>query len=253
MAWNKELTKEDLVKAGLNPDDLAELKANGVKKADLDSLETKMTTSIMDSIKAQFTELETKLKPVQRTEDQNNNNNNSNNQVDEQSEFLSDPVGFTNKKVNQSLAYSAIQNTKIRMDIALDRARGSLKGFKNSELTKEIMDEWGQYKPEQFAMAKDFDPDKLLLKIHNMGIGNHHEEIQRDTDKKDGKYNMVASGNGGGGGGNNQNLGGDGKKAENELTPLELKQAARYGMKPEEWLAQKTEMEQEEQKVMAQA
>lgn len=255
MAWNKELTKEDLIKAGLNPDDLAEMKANGVKKADLDAMKTEMATSMTELIKNQFAELEGKLKPVkQENQDQNNNQNNQNNQVDEQADFMADPAAYVNKKMSQAVGFTAVQATKIRMDLALDRAKASLQGFKNDSLKSEIMEEWNQYKPESFAMNKDFDPDKLITKIHNMVLGNHMEEIQRDTNKREGKFNLVASTLSGGGGGN-VNLGGhgEGKKPEELLTPIQLKQAARYNMTAQEWLDQEKAMADEENKVMSQA
>lgn len=248
MAWNKELTKEDLIKAGLDPADLAEMKANGVKKADLDSMKTEFTTSltsITESLKA----LEAKIgQPVVKQDNSDNKDNAD--KPDEQTEFLTDPVGFTNKKMSQAVGYAALTSTKMRMDLALDRAKATLRGFRNEALKTEIMEEWNKYKPEQFAMSKDFDPDLLITKVHNMVMGNHIDDINRDTDKKEGKFNMVASSTGGGGGRSNIEEGN--KKPEDQLTPIEIKQAARYGMKPEEWLAQKIEMEKEEEKVMAQ-
>jgi hypothetical protein len=256
MAWNKELTKDDLVKAGLNPDDLAELKANGVKKADLDglkdTLKTELSTSIAEQIKNSFAELETKFKPTPTNNNNNNNGNtNGNNEpADDSAEFLSDPTGYINKKAASSAAYTAIQTTKIRMDLAMDRAKATMKGFKNDALAKEILDEWAMYKPEVMAMNKDFDPDKLITKIHNMVIGTHHEEIQRDTDKREGKFNMVASASGGGGGNGNAG-GGTNKKAEDMLTDVEKKQASRYGMTPQEWVDQKKAMEDEESTLLA--
>jgi hypothetical protein len=246
MAWNRqELTKEDLVKAGLNPDDLAELKAQGVKKADLETLKTEMTATVTDLIKAQFSELETKLKP-KPVEQQTENTE----KPDEMTEYITDPVAFVNKKMGQVTGYAAITNTKIRMDLALDRAKATLKGFNNPTLKEEIMAEWGQYKPESFALNKDFDPDKLILKIHNMVLGNHMDDIQRDTDKRDGKFNMIATGGNTSVGGN-QSVGGPSKKPEDMLTDVEKKQAARYGMTPEEWVKQQSEMADEEQKVLA--
>lgn len=252
MAWNKELTKEDLVKAGLNPDDLAELKANGVKKADLDglkeSLKTELATSISEQIKNSFTELETKLKPATTNNNggDNNNNNNNNNTVDDATEFLTDPTAYINKKTNQAALFSAVQATKMRMELAYDRAKATMKGFKNENLLKEIDEEWKMYKPELMALNKDFDPDKLISKIHNMVIGNHHEEIQRDTDKREGKYNMIASSSSSAGGGGNDNTGGGNKKAEDQLTDVEKKQAARYNMTAQEWLDSKKEWEAEQ-------
>jgi hypothetical protein len=141
------------------------------------------------------------------------------------------------------------------MDLALDRAKATSPLFKNEVLAKEILDEWNQYKAENFAMKKDFDPDLLLGKIINMVKGAHAEEIQRDTDKREGKYNLVVSTSGGGGGGGNRNIdaGDGGRKPEDMLTDIEKAQAARYGMTPKEWADQNAEMAAEEQKVLARA
>jgi hypothetical protein len=243
MAWGKELTAEDLKKAGLDPADLAELKEKGVKKADLESLKTEMTTSMTELIKNQFTELETKLKPapVQQQQQQQQD------PPDDNNDFLTDPTGWTKKQVGQSIAFTAVQTTKMRMELALDRAKATNPLFKNEALTTEIMAEWSNYKPEHMAANKDFDPDKLLTKICNMVKGAHAEDIQRDTDKREGKFNMVASGGGGGGGNTNTTLGGDkdNRKPEERMTDFEKKQAARYGMTPEEWVNADKEMEDE--------
>jgi hypothetical protein len=259
MAFGRaELTKEDLVKAGLNPDDLADMKANGVKKADLEAFQTTMATSIAEQIKNQFAELETKLtRPANNGNNNNNgNDNNGNNNNGQQTndeafaEYVADPISYINKRVGQSVGFTAVQTTKTRMDLALDRAKSSNPLFKNQALTEEIMAEWGQYKPEHCAMNKDFDPDKLLTKICNMVKGSHAEEIQRDTDKREGKFNMVSSGNSGGNNNftNNDNIGT--KKPEDMMTDMEKRQAARYGMKPEEWVKQQKEMSDEESKVL---
>jgi hypothetical protein len=250
---NQELTAEDLKKAGLDPADLAEMKANGVKKADLDTFKTELSTSIAEQIKNSMQELETKLRPQPiKKEGEDQNNNNKDQQVDENADFYNSPTDYIKKQMNQGVAFTAIQTTKIRMDLAMDRARAMLKGFKNDTLRKEIEDEWAQYKPEHLAMQKDFDPDKLITKIHNMVMGNHMEEINTDTAKREGKFNMVMSGNGGGGG--NHNVGGgdnSNKKPEDQLTPVELKQASRYNMTAQEWLDQKKSMEDEENKALA--
>lgn len=247
MAFGRsELTKEDLIKAGFNPDDLAEMKANGVKKADLDTLKTELATSVTDMIKAQFSELETKLRTPPVVDDKGNKGD----EVDEQTEWLSDPLAFINKKVGQSVAFSAVSSTKMRMDLALDRAKTTLRGFKNENIAKEILDEWALYNPQQLAMNKDFDPDKLLKKVHDSVMGAHIDEIERDTAKKEGKFNMVASGGSGGG-----NSGGNGniitKKPEESLTEVELAQARKFGMTATEWAEQQKQMEDEESKVMA--
>ena len=244
MAWGKgELTAEDLKKAGLDPADLAELKANGVKKTDIETLKTELgtslTTSMTELITNQFKELEGKLKPVNNN---NNNNNNNDNQVDENTEFLSDPAGFMNKKLNQSAAFTLVQATKMRMDLALDRAKSNLKGFKNTKLSDEILQEWNTYTPEVCAMWRDkdgkpnFDPDSMLKKVHDMVIGRHADEINHDTNKREGVYNLVASGSGGGGGGGVTSNDEHKKTPEELMTDEDKAMAARYGMTPKQWV-----------------
>lgn len=255
MAFGRqELTKDDLIKAGLNPDDLAELKANGVKKADLDTLKTELATSVTDMIKNQFAELETKLAPKPIVNNNNNNKTAEEIAEEENAEMLSNPSAYVNKKLSQSVMFTATENTRLRMQIAYNNAKASLRGFKNTALATEIDEEWKKYKPEQFAANKEFDPEQLILKIHNMVMGNHIDEIQRDTDKKDGKYNLVASSSGGGGGNFNTN---NNTNTNNEnkivLSDIEKAQAKKYGMTEEEWIKQKEEMDAEETKVLARA
>ncbi len=247
MAWGKELTKEDLIKAGLDPADLAELKANGVKKADLEALKTELgtslTTSMTELITNQFKEMEGRLKPVKQNDQQQQQQD----QVDEPTEFLTDPTAYINKKVGQAVGFAAINTTRMRMEMALERARNNYKGFKNTKLTEEILAEWNQYKPENMAGIKDFDPDKLLKKVHDMVIGAHAEEINHDTNKREGVYNLVASGSGGGGGGNVTNNIDSSKKTPEELMTDEDKaMAARYGMTPKQWVEADGEKYQKE-------
>jgi hypothetical protein len=245
MAFGK-ISKQDLVDAGLDPDKLKEFQEKGVTKEELTAMETRIGSSIAETLKASLGELETKLRTPIKKEDVVVDDKDK---PDEYTEMATDPVGFINKKVAQSVAFTAVTSTKQRMDYAWDRAKATLKGFKNVKLTEEIEAEWKQYKPENMARNADFDPDKLLLKIHNMVIGAHHEEIERDTAKRDGAFNMVASTSSGSG---NTNAGGSGNdKKPDDLTDVEKKQAARYGMKPEEWAAQQKAMAEEETKVMA--
>lgn len=239
MAWrNSELTAEDLKKAGLDPALITELKEKGVTKEELAAMKNDITSSMTELITNQFKEMEGRLTPKKVENNNDNNNNNNNNDVDEATEFMTDPTAFINKKVGQAVGYAAINATKMRMDLALDRAKMTLKGFKNAKLTEEILAEWGQYKPEGLAAVKDFDPDKLLKKVHDMVIGAHADEIAHDTLKREGAYNIVASGSNGGGGNNNITSGDDNKnkKPEDQMTEEDKAMAARYGMTPEQWV-----------------
>jgi hypothetical protein len=250
MAWNRqELTKEDLQKAGLDPDKLAEFQAKGVTKDELTAMETRIGTSVAETIKNSLADLETRLRTPTRKEGDDQQNQEE--KPDDQTAFITDPVGYVKNLVGQSVTYSAANNTKLRMDLALDRAKATLRGFKNKALSDEIEAEWKLYNPAEMGLKKDFDPDKLIKKIHDSIIGAHMEEIEHDTAKREGKFNLVASGSGSGGG-NAGPVGDTGnKKPEDQLTDVEKKQAARFGMTAEEWVKQNREMADEEANVMA--
>ena len=90
------------------------------------------------------------------------------------------------------------------------------------------------------------DPVLCLQQIHDMVLGKHHDEIVQDTNKKDGKFNLVHSGTGSSTGNTGAvgNNGGNGNKVE--LTDAEKTMARKFGMTDEEWVKQGEDMEKEE-------
>lgn len=252
-----KITKEDLVEAGLDPDKLKEYVEKGVTKDMLDAVKTELTTSmtqtITDQLKAGFTELENKLKPTTNTNNNNNGGNGNGNQnndddLTDMDRFTSDPTKYVNDKVGSLEVRAAVEIMKTRRQIAYDSLSNTLKGFQNEALKNEIEEEWKKYTPE-VLVRNGGDPSDLLRKIHNMILGAHQDDIIRDSNKKDGKYNLVHSGasssnsvvNNGGLGNNNT----DGTKRE--LSIAEKKLAKEFGMTDEEWLKQEDEMAKEEE------
>ena len=251
MAFGK-VTKADLVELGLDPDKFSNLIGTVVTKTELEALKndlsTTLTQSITDQIKAGFSELEGRLKPQGdggNNNNNNNNNNNGNNEVDEQTEYITDPVGFVNKKVNNLAGGAAVELKNITRNGAYRELSRSLKGFQNDALKAEIDAEWAKY-PAKTMAQYNTDPEALLIQIHDMVIGRHHGDIQRDTNKREGKFNLVHSG--AGSGGNSINNNNDNSNQPKELTDEEKKIAKSFGMTDDEWRAQEKEMTQEESK-----
>lgn len=251
MAFGSKLTKDDLIAAGLDPDKLVEFQSKGVTKDMLDALKTELTTSmtqtITDQLKAGFTELENKLRTPEPRGNGGGNGGNGGGEPEPESDFDSfttDPVAHINKKVGNLARASAVEIMKTRRQIAEDNLRNTLVGFKNEALKAEIEDEWKKYTPEVLA-RNNSDPYELLKKIHNMVIGAHQEDIMRDTNKKDGKFNIVHSG-----ASPTTNtvvtpaVGADGKR---QLTEKEKKDAKAFGMTDDEWLQQEIDMQKEEE------
>lgn len=248
MAFGK-ISKQDLIDAGLDPDKLKEFQDKGVTKDDLTTmstaLETKLTTTITDQIKNSFIELETKLRTPAKKEGEGNNDDNKNDKPDEQTEFLTDPVNFINKKSGAVYGAAAIELKKMTRDLAWKEGVRTLKGLSNSTLRAEIEEEWKKYPPEKMAQFGT-DPSLCLQQIHDMILGKHHDEIMQDNNKKDGKFNLVHSGAGSGTGNtgvvNNNNT--DNNKTV--LTDAEKKMAQKFGMTDDEWIKQGEDMEKEE-------
>jgi hypothetical protein len=245
MAFGK-LTKQDLIDANLDPDKLAEFQAKGVTKDDLEAFKTSVTATL-DSFKASFTELEAKLvtsvtnalgakkQSNNDNQDQNNNTNNNSNIEDEQAEFMTDPVGYIKKMTGKTAAYTAVETKRVQRDIAYREASRLLKGFNNPNIKAEIDEEWKKYTPEIMARMNT-DPSELVIKIHNMVMGNHIDDILADKDKKDGKFNLVHSSVGGNG---NTSVGtGDTNNGTPKLTEEQKTIANKFGMTEQEYLDQ---------------
>jgi hypothetical protein len=253
MAFGK-ITKQDLVDAGLDPDKLAEFQSKGVTKTDLEtlgtSLETKLTTTVTDLIKNSFAELEGKLRTPVKKENENGNNQNEGNRdevIDDQTQFLTDPVGYVNKKTNGVVVAAAVEFKKMSRDMAWKEGVRTLRGMRNPTLLAEITEEWKKYPPEKMAQYNT-DPALALQQIHDMILGKHHDEIIQDTNKKDGKFNLVHSGSGGGSG----NTGAVGNSTSENVDKTKLSEkeqvmARKFGMTDEEWIKQGEDMEKEEE------
>lgn len=248
MAFGK-ISKQDLVDAGLDPDKLSEFQTKGVTKDDLaamsTALEGKLTTTVTDLIKNSFAELEGKLRNPPKKEGEGNNNENREDKPDEQTDFLTDPVGFINKKSGAVYGAAAIEFKKMSRDMAWKEGLRTLKGLGNSTIRAEIEEEWKKYPPEKMAQFGT-DPSLCLQQIHDMILGKHHDEIMQDNNKKDGKFNLVHSGAGSSTGNTgpvgNTNIN-DGKPV---LTDAEKAQAHKFGMTEDEWIKQGEDMEKEE-------
>lgn len=247
MAFGK-ITKEDLVAAGLDPDKLAEFQAKGVTKEMLDALEAKMTTTIADTIKTQFAELEGKLKPPTTTTTTTTNNSGGDNKLptpeEEMADYLANPTDYINRKTAMGHAATIIENKKLLRSLAYKNAINTLPGMKNAAIKEEVDKEWEKYTPELFA-RNNGDPEKVLEQVYHMIMGKHMDDITRDANKKDGKYNIIQ------GGGSSSSFTtstststtDDGKP---KLTEAEKAVASKFGMSEDEWIKQEKDMNDEE-------
>lgn len=247
MAFGK-ISKQDLIDAGLDPDKIKEYQEKGVTKDDITALKTELATSVTDLIKAQFTELETKLKPqtvkVEDNIDPNKTKTPEELEMERQNEFLTNPTAYVDKRVGSLGMQAAVEFKKLSRDLAYKDASREMRGFKNSTLKTEIDEEWKKYTPEVMA-RNNADPSTLIQQVHDMVMGRHQEEIIQDRDKKDGKYSFVQSGGGGGTGSVGGGGGGSSDKTE-VLSEAEKALAKKFGMTEDEWKQQGVDMEKEE-------
>jgi hypothetical protein len=226
----QEITKEDLVKLGLDPD-------KAVTKDELTALETRLNTSMTDVIKNSLAELESKLRTPPRTENREENReehreeNNNREQVLSPVDFMEDPVKHATDIANRSAGAVLLQQLKFAADTAWERGKDTLPAFRSEALAAELEAEWKKY-PDT---AKT-NPSVLLRNLHDMVMGRHQEEIMRDSAKHEGKFNIVQSG-GGSGRQNTTDL--PVRKPEDSLTPEELRAAASFGMTAVEYAASK--------------
>ena len=248
MAFGK-VSKEDLIAAGLDPDEiknsLKAVKDGSATKEDLVNV-TNALTSITESIKG----LETKLNSSSTNNENNNNNNNDNNNNNNDNnadknrtkdlfeidamEFATDPGAHLRKITNAVVLNNAVSNMGLRRDNAYDKASQSLRGFKNDALRAEIDEKWKKYTPEVMVRA-GLDPMIAIREIHDSVVGAHYEDIQRDSAKREGKFNLVQPG------GSNRvdqvhSNGDDNRTAEQKLNAQELAVAKSFGMTAEEYL-----------------
>jgi len=249
MKFGNKLEKQDLIDAGLDPDKLALFQEKGVTKDDLaamsTALETKLTTTLTDQIKNSFTELETKLRTPQKKEGGNEGGGGNNEQPDEYTEYLTDPVGFVKKQTNGVVVAAAVEFKRQSRDMAWREASRTMRGFKNAALLEEIEKEWAKYPPEKMAQFQT-DPERCIKEIHDLVLGRHHDEIVQDTNKKDGKYNLVHSGAGSITGNSTMSHSSGSGSGKAELSEEEKLMARKFGMTDDEWIKQGEDMEKEE-------
>lgn len=248
MAFGK-ISKQDLIDAGLDPDKLAEFQAKGVTKDELATLGTTIETNVTAKIQEMFSGLEAKLTARPNAESERRTDTNADGTPKEKPkgildfdplDFNMNPAEHLSKITNVLLMDSRIQNMDIRRDNAYDRAQNNLPGFKNETIKAEIDTEWAKY-TSQVLVNGSSDPGIVIKKVHDSVMGAHFNEIQTDSAKKEGKFNLVQTG--GSNRSDNNNSGLNNKKTPEELlTPDELKNATSFGMTPQEWLDQKKDI-----------
>lgn len=250
-----KLTKQDLIDAGFDPDLLKTLQEKGVNKDDLANMKKEildsLTPTITDLLKSGFTELENKLKPGNKGGGGNGDGGNKDGNgetVDENTEFITDPTAFINKKISTLGAAAAVEIMKTKRQIAIDSAVNTLKGFKNETLRAEIMKELDEKYPADKLARFGSDPIVVVQQVHDMILGRHHDDIVTDTNKREGKFNLVHSGGGSssGNGGNGGSGNGGGNTEKPVITEDERKIMKKYNMTEEEWIQQGKDMETEE-------
>jgi hypothetical protein len=244
MPWG-ELKKEDLIKAGLNPDEINALSgkiANAATKDDITSMQSALTET-QNTLKNLEATLRTLNASKEGGDDGNrggnndsnrgNNNGGGNNQPQplniDPLEFMENPTASVRKLANEMLAPVTLHTLNVAADMAYNMARQRLPHFDKFE--PEIKELWNKYTPAQKGR-----PDELIENIYNLVRGRHLDDILTDTAKKEGKFNLVQSGGTTVVGSQN---GGSSRKPEDDLTEKEKEVAARFGLTPKEWAEQK--------------
>ena len=239
-----ELKTDDLKNAGLDPDEFKKIS---------DKINTAATQDDITSLKNSLLETQNTLKELGNTlqtlsaarsneggnKDQGGGGNRGGNddggnrgpqplKIDPL-EFMEDPQGSVRKLANEMLAPVTLHTLNVAADMAYNMARQRLSHFQTFET--EIKEIWNKYTPAQKGK-----PDELIENIYNLVRGRHLDEIMTDTNKKEGKYNLVQSGGtsviGKPGGEQKGNL-------EDSLTDREKEVAAKFGLTPKEWAEQK--------------
>jgi len=243
MPWG-ELKKEDLIKAGLDPDafkTVSDKVATAASKDDITELKTALATT-QDTLK----NLENSLRTIVANkteggdgaivEKRNQDDQSGKPQGGPQSlnidpiQFMEDPQSAVRRIVSEGLGPITMHSLNMAAEMAYNIARQRLPHFEKFE--PEIKELWNKYTPAQKGK-----PDELIENLYNLVRGRHMDEILTDTNKRDGKYNLVQSGGttvvGRPGGA------GPERKPEDDLTAKEVEVAARFGLTPAEWAAQK--------------
>jgi hypothetical protein len=230
MPWG-ELKLEDLKKAGVDPDKIKALedKLNTVaSKEDIDAQKTALQ-SIKDSLAA----LTDKVNMVAPVNDNNQNKDNNQNRTEvpdpfniDPVAFMEDPAGNIKRMVQTSVAGVQLHSLNVAADLAYNTAKASLPYFQVFE--KEIKEEWDRFTPVQKGQ-----PQQLIENIYNLVKGRHLDEIMTDTNKKEGKYNIIQSG------GTTLIPSTTPNKKDEPLSADEQAAMRKFGMNEDEWRASK--------------
>lgn len=224
MAMFNKMTAEDLKALGFDPAEIKAIKDGIVPESKIQELINNSNQSVMDAMKSQFAELESKLTGPKKQESSNEKP-----ELDS-TEFFVDPVTNIKKMIQDGTADVRAHSLQMAADMAYADAQRSFPHFKLQAIADEIKIEWDKY-PIQFKGQ----PQLLIRNIYDMVVGRHLDEIRVDTDKREGKYNIFASG----GPNRISNDNNPNKKPEDLLTPEELKAAKSFDMTPEEYAKNK--------------
>lgn len=236
MAWG-DIKKEDLIKAGLDPDQITIMSEKLNKAASTDDV---------NELKGAVATTQNTLRELQNTlqtlaAQRNAEGGNEGRQPTERHvqpnqaepvkidplEFMEDPTSAVRKIMSEGITPITLHTLNVAAEMSYNLARQKLPHFEKFE--GEIREIWNKYTPGQKGK-----PDELIENIYNLVRGRHLDEIMTDTNKKEGKYNMIQPG-----GSTVVSAGGGSRKDDEDLTPKELEVAGRFGMTPEEWKKQK--------------
>lgn len=238
---------QDLKDAGLDVEEFKKLIGTAVSKADLETLKTEQKTAL-DEIKgsiASLTEAFTKgrtTEPTTTTTTTTGQKTAEELDMERQNEFATNPTDYVDRRTQTAIFSGKVDVMKMRFEDAIREAKKSRRTLGNSELAKEFDDEIKKYTPENLVRM-NANPFTLIDQVHDMIVGRHHEEIVRDRDKKDGKFNLVQSGSSSGNSSTNNPTP---ENKDGELTAQEKTIAAKFGMTEDEWKQQGKELEAEQ-------
>lgn len=250
MAFGK-VTKEDLIALGIDPEKFTSLEGKILTKEqilDIVKEANKDTATAIDEIKGSLAEL---AKGTRREEPIRPNNNGNDTRTPEeieaerQAEFATSPTDYVDRRVNAAGFQSAVAIMNTRLTDAIRELKRNSNHLKNSELLKEFNTEIEKYKPENLVRMNS-DPYKLTEQVLNMVIGAHIDEINHDTNKREGKYNIIQSSTTSGNSSSSSSSSSKNSDGTRELTEQEKATAKKFNMTEKEWLEQEKEMDEEE-------
>lgn len=227
MAWNG-LTKEELIKAGLDPDEIGKLKTS------VDGLDSKIKSAVEEANKVNVTTLtgiqetlqalQAKLSgPVKQEQGSNNDNTHD---TDETTDWLMEPEKAATKLIDSKVGSVAVLAANMRSDMNYSNFKSTgPRGF--SKFEKEIKEMY-----DKEPLATRCNP-KLIENIYKIVVADHIDEIA-----KTGETFFVEPTTGGKPSGTDTPK----KKPEELLTKDELEQCTKWGIAPEDYLKEKSEI-----------